>query len=99
MVKLIWTEVSLEDLKSIFDFIAIDSKKYAAITVEKIYYNAQVINSNRYIGSVVPEFSNKFIREIISGNYRIIYKIVSDSQIDILRIYHSARLLKKSSLE
>lgn len=96
MVKLIWTEVSLEVLKNIFDFIATDSKKYAAITVEKIYNNAQIIISNPYIGSAVPEFTNKFLREIISGNYRIIYKIVGDSRVDILRTYHSARLLKKS---
>jgi addiction module RelE/StbE family toxin len=99
MVKLVWTEVSLEDLKNIFDYIAIDSKKYASITVEKIYNNAQVIISNPFIGSVVPEFNIKFLREIISGKYRIIYKIINDSRVDILRIYHSARLLKRSSLE
>jgi plasmid stabilization system protein ParE len=32
MIKLVWTEVSTEDLKEIFDYIANDSVRYATIT-------------------------------------------------------------------
>ncbi|MDZ7724011.1 MAG: type II toxin-antitoxin system RelE/ParE family toxin [candidate division KSB1 bacterium] len=98
MVKLVWTELSIEDLKEIFDYIAKDSVRYASITVNKIYNRAQDIIDNPYVGRVVPEINIKIIREVISGNYRIVYKIINEFQVDILRVYHSARLLKADRL-
>ena len=98
MVKIVWTELSRDDIKEIFDFIAVNSTKYASITVNKIYLRAQDIIDNPFIGRIVPEFNNKIIRELISGNYRIVYKVVTDFQVDILRIYHSARLLSTEKL-
>lgn len=99
MVKLVWTELSTEDLKEIFDYIAIDSVRYASITVNKIYNRAQDIIDNPYVGRIVPEINIKVIREVISGNYRIVYKITNEFQVDILRVYHSARLLRTDRLE
>ncbi|MFZ6013112.1 MAG: type II toxin-antitoxin system RelE/ParE family toxin [Bacteroidota bacterium] len=34
------------------------------------------------------------MRELIDGNYRIIYEIISTDRINILAVYHSARDLK-----
>lgn len=98
MVKIVWTEISIEDLKEIFEYIAEASKRYAEITVNKIYLHAQIIINNPYAGRIVPEINKKSIREIVSGNYRIIYQLVNESQVDILRVYHSARLLKRETL-
>lgn len=99
MVKLVWTELSTEDLKEIFDYISKDSVRYASITVNKIYNLAQDIIDNPYIGRIVPEINIKHIREVISGNYRIVYKIINEFQVDILRVYHSARLLNPDRLK
>lgn len=84
MVKLTWTELSTEDLRQVFDYIAKDSSRYASITVNKIYSRAQDIIENPYVGRIVPELNDK---------------IISSSQVDILRVYHSARLLKSDKLE
>ncbi len=65
MVKIVWTELSISDLKEIFDYIAEDSIRYASITANKIYQRVQPIIENPYIGRMVPEFSKKSIREII----------------------------------
>jgi len=99
MVKLIWTEISIHDLNQIFDFIASDSGRYASITVNKIYKRAQDIISNPFIGRIVPEFNNKYIREVILGNYRIVYQIITNNQAVILRVYHSSRLLTQDKLK
>ena len=99
MVKIVWTELSTSDLKEIFDYIADDSIRYASITTNRIYQRVQPIIDNPYIGRMVPEFSDKSIREVIEGNYRIIYNIISKSQVDILRVYHTARLLRKKNLK
>lgn len=98
MVKVVWTESSLADLKEIFDHIADDSIRYASITVSRLYQRAQPIAINPFLGRIVPEYNIKTIRELIEGNYRIIYRIKNKTQIDILRVIHTARLLKKKSL-
>lgn len=36
MVKIVWTELALEDLKIIHDFIAQDSTSYASRFIEKL---------------------------------------------------------------
>lgn len=96
MVRIVWTELSVADLKEIFDYISKDSSRYASIVVNQIHLKVQIVSSNPNIGKIVPEFNKKNIREILSGHsYRIIYKIKNNEQIDILRVYHSARLLKK----
>ena len=99
MVRIVWTEIAIDDLQYIFDYIADDSKKYALITVNKFYQRVQELIENPHLGRKVPEFDSKLIREVISGNYRIVYRIISKHQVDILRVYHSARLLKRSSLK
>ncbi|MHC1776495.1 MAG: type II toxin-antitoxin system RelE/ParE family toxin [Lentimicrobium sp.] len=99
MVKIVWTESSLADLKEIFDYIADDSIRYASITVNRLYQRAQVIAINPSIGRIVPEFNIKTMRELIEGNYRIIYQIKNKLQIDILRVIHTARSLKKKDIE
>ena len=98
MVRINWTELSVDDLKEIYDYIAEDSVRYAEITVNKIYNRAQILRNHPKSGKIVPEINDQDIREIISGNYRIVYRIVSENRVDILRIYHSARLLEKDRL-
>jgi len=99
MVKIVWTELSIVDLKEIFDYIAVDSIRYATITTNTIYQRVQPISDNPFIGRIVPEFNEKLIRELLVGNYRIIYRIKDNIQVDVLRIYHSARLLTGGNLK
>ena len=93
MVKLIWTEIAIEDLRLIHEYISKDSKLYADRFIEKIINRVDQLEHFPKSGRVVPEFDSSDIREIIEGNYRIIYKVTS-SQVAIIRIHHSARQLK-----
>jgi plasmid stabilization system protein ParE len=54
-----------------------------------------VLEQHPKIGRKVPEFNNELIRELIEGNYRIIYRVESEDQIGIARVHHAARLLKE----
>lgn len=99
MVLINWTKVSIDDLKEIFEYISEDSIRYANLTVNKIYQGAQVISDNPYSGRIAPVFNKTLIRELIIDNYRIIYRIKSDNQVDILRVYHLARLLKRNIIK
>ncbi len=99
MVRINWTKLSVEDLKSIAAYISRDSKKYAKIQVQRLKFRTQILKSQSRSGRVVPEIGNPDIRELIEGNYRIIYKIVSKEQIDILTVYHSSRDFTRRSIE
>lgn len=95
MVKINWTKIAKDDLQEIYEYIAINSLKYANITVSKIYEKVQTLSPNPKIGRLVSELNSKNIRELILGNYRIIFRINTKKEIEDLRIYHAARLLKK----
>lgn len=93
MVKVNWTVQSINDIENIADFIAKDSERYAKIQVDRFFKAVEVLEINPKIGRLVPEFNNETIRELILGNYRIIYHFVSADLIDILTVHHSSRLL------
>ena len=99
MVKIIWTQKSLTDLKSIAEYISKDSIKYASFTVERLINVTSYLETNPRIGRMVPEMRRQDkIREIILGNYRIIYKITSPQTIHILTVHHSYKRLRQTSL-
>ena len=99
MVKIVWTELSVEDLREIFDYISKNSTQYAKITVERIYKRTHQISSNPKSGRIVPGINDVALRELIIGNYRLIYYIVNEYRVDILRVYHSARSLSNIDIE
>ena len=95
MVQINWTSIAVNDLKSISEYISRDSEKYAKLQILKLKSKTHILKSQIHIGKPVPEFGRRTIRELVEGNYRIIYKIVSEEQIDILTVHHSSRDLKK----
>lgn len=91
MVQIEWTEIALMDLKEIQFYIQRNSKFYAQKTVENLVLRTQILKKFPLSGRIVPERNDEDFRELIEGNYRIMYKVVSVNKIDILSIYHSAR--------
>ena len=98
MVQINWTFQAKDDLKNIASYISFDSKQYAKLQVLKIRNLTKLLKSHIRICKVVPEFGNINIRELVTGNYRIIYRIVTEDQIDILVIHHSARDLHNRNI-
>jgi len=94
MARLNWTDLSIEDLINIAEFISKDSPKYSVIQIKRIRERAKILKEQPYLGRIVPETQNDSVRELILGNYRIIYRIISEDRIDVLTVHHSARLLK-----
>ncbi len=93
MVTIVWTDFAKEDIKSIYQYIAKDSEHYAERFIEKLIQKVDLLEHFPQSGRVVPEFANESIRELIEGNYRIIYHI-QEHQIGIVRIHHAAMILK-----
>jgi len=98
MVQIKWTNLAVEDLKEIHDYVSRDSANYARIQIARIKSRTNILKSLPFAGRSVPEYNDENYRELIEGNYRIIYKIVSKHLIDILTVHHAARDLSKRSL-
>ena len=95
MVKIKWNEEALADMDEIAAFIAADSVTYALIQTEKIFDRAEILIRNPRAGKVVPELNDKNVRQLVEGNYRIIYEIKSPGSVEVLCIIHGMRLLEK----
>ena len=96
MVEVNWTADALRDLDEIGSYIALDSIRYAEITVEELFMSTEILETFPLSGRMVPEFKNETIREIIKGNFRIVYKIVNKIKLDIVTVHHSKRLLSSN---
>lgn len=88
-----WTAQAIDDLLSIAEFISRDSAYFAQVQVEKLFGRASILETHPKAGRVVPELTQENLRELIEGNYRIIYRIYSEDRIDIVTVHHSSRLL------
>jgi toxin ParE1/3/4 len=77
------------DLGEIADYIAKDSRRYAAAMVRRIRDGVRSLKRFPKRGAVVPELGNEAIREISVGAYRVIYRLTD--RIAILGIIHGAR--------
>ena len=91
MVQINWTDDAKLDLKNIYEFISKESEYYAELTVFKIISKTELLNNNVNIGKVIKEKQNPFFRELLYKQYRIMYKVLGDQQVDILNIFHSSR--------
>ena len=93
MVEIIWTDFAVEDLHSIHDYISKDSKYYADRYIDKLINRVEQLQTHPKSGRVVPEFELDTLRELIEGNYRIVYQI-NKASISIVRVHHAARDFK-----
>jgi toxin ParE1/3/4 len=93
MVRVNWTDQALDDVENIAQFIEKDSPKYANIQVQRFFDKVKILETHPQTGRIVPEINRDNLRELIQGNYRIVYRVVTDNLIDILTVHHSRRLL------
>jgi toxin ParE1/3/4 len=96
VVKIILSKTARFDLREIVDYIKLDSVKYAVLEKKKIKDAIDKLPQQPLSGRVVPELNNENLRELIFRNYRIIYELASEKQINILSIHHHARLISNN---
>jgi toxin ParE1/3/4 len=93
MVQIKITPKAKDDIKSIYDYIALDSYQNAEMVAEAIIRKIESLKRQSDLGKIVKEFSNTNIRELKLFKYRIIYRIISTKNVEVITIQHSSRLL------
>ncbi|MEW5954721.1 MAG: type II toxin-antitoxin system RelE/ParE family toxin [Bacillota bacterium] len=92
MVRIIWTERAVKNLKNVFDYIAVDSKIYASHFTKRIVKASEKLKYFPFMGRVVPEFADQQLREVLFQNYRIVYRIGSDvKKVEVIAVVHASR--------
>lgn len=97
MTKIVWTDPAIQDLANIHSYISRDSTVYADALLLEIFHFVDKLGQFPQSGRVVPELNDENTREIIVGNYRVIYDIVH-SKVRILAVLHGARLFPNPKL-
>jgi plasmid stabilization system protein ParE len=88
-----WTEAATQDLSEAAEFIARDSRFYAAALVREARTAARSLRTLSERGRLVPEARSPDIREIYVKSHRLIYHITSEV-VHVIAFVHSARDLQ-----
>lgn len=97
MTKIVWTDPAIRDLANIHSYITRDSNVYADALLLEIFHFIDKLEQFPQSGRVVPELNDENTREIIVGNYRVIYDI-GHLKVRILAVLHGARLFQNPKL-
>lgn len=78
--KIVWTEFAIRNLKDIFDYYSTQANKKVAHKIRR-----QILNSSKQLiknansGPIEPNLIilNKNYRYLVSGNYKLIYRVIN----------------------
>ncbi len=91
-VRVIWSPLARQDLKEVGAYI----RKHNPLVVRTFLWSlnekVELLINFPEMGRVVPEQDDPSVREVIYGNYRIVYVYApANHTIQIARIWHGAR--------
>ena len=91
-MKVHWTRKAVARLEEIHAYIAKDSPGNADKWAERLLDKAETLAENPGLGRKVPEIAASRVRELIFGNYGILYR-VSGEDLFILTVRHFKQIL------
>jgi plasmid stabilization system protein ParE len=93
-VEVVLSKKFVEKLEECIDYIALDDLVTALNWSDGVFEHIDLLREHPESGRVVSEFDQSDVRELIHGNYRLIYEL-KPSHIELLTIWHTRRLLGK----
>ncbi|MBP6826088.1 MAG: type II toxin-antitoxin system RelE/ParE family toxin [Saprospiraceae bacterium] len=91
--KVVWASRATDDLYAIYESLSVFSDTRAETATEEIINQFFLLEQFPRIGRVVPELNLETIRELIVHQYRVVYSITVQEQIEVLTVRHSSRPL------
>ena len=96
-MNIIWSPLAIEQARDIASYIALDKPAAAQKWIEEIFTAVERLAEFPQSGRRVAEIQRGDTREIVQGNYRVIYKI-SDQNIHILVVKSYRQRLNQDEL-
>lgn len=91
-MKIIWSPLAIDRVSEIATYIAQENPAAAEKWVDTVFRKAEDLQNFPESGRVVPETEIKTIRELIYGNYRLIYRL-EEKRISVLTVRHGKQIL------
>ena len=91
-MNIVWSTLAVDRASEIAGYIAQDKPAAAEKWIKTVFSKVEQLKFSPEIGRIVPEIRNNQFRELVYGNYRIIYRIEAE-QISILTIRHGKQIL------
>lgn len=91
--RVLWTEPARDDLREVFQFIRHDNPTAAQRVIREIQEKVGRLARFPLSGREVPELAGEGLREVIVGNYRVIYRLVGHT-VEILTVIHSRQKIE-----
>jgi plasmid stabilization system protein ParE len=96
-VKIVWTDQAYLRLAEIEDFVARDRPEAAERLVARLIDRADVLAHQPSLGRALPELPHSGLRELVEGNYRIVYRL-REGEVEILTVFEGHRRLPVDDL-
>ena len=95
MAQIIWANAAIDDLQRLREYFEPLSSRFAHKLIDQLIGRTRLLATFPESGRIVPEFADTTIWEVLSGNYRIVYRYKQPDRVEITRIFHSAQLLSQ----
>jgi len=96
-MRLVWSPLAIGRVSDIAEYIALDDAVAAQKWVDKLFSKVERLSEFPESGRMVPEINNKTFRELIYGNYRVIYRF-EHGEVSILTVRHGRQILPLSEI-
>jgi plasmid stabilization system protein ParE len=90
-MKVRWTEAAARRIEEIHDFVGKDDPAAARRLAIELVALGDSLRTLPRRGRRVPELPDRELRELILGNYRLVYR-VRGSAVEILTVFEAHRL-------
>jgi len=91
-MRILWSPLAVDRVSEIAGYIAQDNPTAAEAWTNTVFKKVEELKAFPESGRIVPETVNKTIRELIYGNYRIIYRL-EEKRISVLTVRHGKQML------
>ena len=92
MAKVNWSLEAIEDLDQVHRYFARHSRIAADRLASRVFASVARLEDFPLSGRIVPEFDVTDLREIIIGEFRVIYQLQCDD-VHVIAVRHGARRL------
>ncbi len=96
-MRVVWIRQAFQRLAEIEDFIARDDAQAVARHTERLIARTEALAAHPQLGSIVPEVPGGNLRELVEGNYRIVYRVRGDV-VEVLTVFEGHHLLPQEAL-
>ena len=96
-MKLVWSPLALDRALEVKTFIASDNPRAAEKWVSGLVNAVAKLKRHSKLGRVFPEIGREEYRELIYGDYRVVYR-ASENMTSILTVRHSSRLFDPAEI-